>query len=175
MEIQIRLGTKEDLDQVENLYDQLNDYLARTTNYPGWKKGVYPVRQDAADGIQEGSLFVTVEGNEIVGSMILRHTPEPAYLTATWQASLEDSDVLLLYTFAVGPQKHQQGVGRKMLDFAAAYARSKGVKALCLDVYEKNTPAIRLYEKSDYRYIDTVSLGLEEIGLDRFKLYERLL
>ena len=62
-----------------------------------------------------------------------------------------------------------------MLEFATQYAIDMKMKALRLDVYEKNLPAISLYEKSGYQYIDTVSLGLEKHGLDWFRLYEKLL
>lgn len=171
----IRLGTKDDIDSLEHLYDNLNDYLESTTNYPGWKKGIYPVRQNAVDGINEGCLFVVTENDKIIGSMILRHKPEPNYLTVPWQIKLDYKNVLVIYTFVVNPQNLQQGIGIKMLDFAEQYAIDSKVKALRLDVYEKNTPAIRLYEKKGYRYIDTVSLGLEEYGLNWFKLYEKLI
>ncbi len=49
------------------------------------------------------------------------------------------------------------------------------MQALRLDVYENNYPAINLYEKFNFKYIDTVDLGLEEYGLKWFKLYEKLL
>ena len=171
----IRLGRESDIDSLERLYDDLNDYLESTTNYPGWKKGIYPIRQNAVEGIDEGCLFVITENQKIIGSMILRHRPEPAYLEAPWQADLDYSNVLVIYTFVVHPQHLQQGVGKKMLDFAEQYAKDSNVSALRLDVYEKNTPAILLYEKSGYHYIHTVSLGLESYGLNWFKLYEKLL
>lgn len=174
MNIKIRLGTEEDIDSLEQLYDNLNDYLEVTTNYPGWKKGVYPVREDAVDGINEGCLFVATEKEQIVGAMILRHKPEPVYSVAPWQVMLEDREVLVIYTFVVNPKYLQHGIGKKMIEFASQYALNKKVKALRLDVYEKNLPAISLYEKCGYQYIDTVSLGLEHYGLDWFRLYEKL-
>ncbi len=173
--IKIRLGTEKDIHSLTQLYDNMNDYLAATTNYPGWKKGVYPVRENAVKGINEGCLFVATENEEIIGSMILRHEPEPAYLAAPWQAVLDYKDVLVIYTFVVNPQKLNHGIGKRMLEFAAQYAKDTEIKALRLDVYERNIPAIRLYEKCGYQYIDTVSLGLEDYGLDWFRLYEKLL
>lgn len=175
MGIEIRLGTEKDLDVLEKLYDNLNEYLEATTNYPGWKKGIYPVREDAAKGINEGCLYVATQKNEIVGAMILRHKSEPAYSSVTWQMKLEDNQVLALYTFVVNPNYLHQGIGKEMLEFASQHALNMKVKALRLDVYEKNIPAIRLYEKCGYQYIDTVSLGLEEYGLNWFKLYEKLI
>jgi len=41
-------------------------------------------------------------------------------------------------------------------------------------VYENNFPAISLYEKCGFEYVDTVDLGFGNYGLDWFKLYEKL-
>lgn len=175
MKIEIRLGTQKDIDSIANLYDDINDYLDSTTNYPGWKKGIYPTRQDAIAGVEEEALYVAMIQDDIVGSFILRHKPEKAYMTATWQADLAYENVWVIYTFVVSPDYLQHGVGQKMLEYAVLHGRSKNIKALRLDVYEKNKPAISLYEKCGFQYIDTVSLGLEEYGLDWFQLYEKLL
>ena len=40
MNLIIELGTSADIDELERLYDELNDYLATTVNYPGWIKGI---------------------------------------------------------------------------------------------------------------------------------------
>lgn len=175
MEIIMRLGTEKDIDLLESLYDRSNDYLASTTNYPGWIKGVYPIRQDAINGINKESLFVATVNNEIVGSIILNHQADVAYSSVTWQKIIDNSDIFVIHTFVVDPKYLKHGIGRKMLEFASKYATDTKMKALRLDVYEKNTPAISLYESCGYTYIDTVSLGLEKRGLNWFRLYEKLL
>ena len=38
MKFVIESGTTADIDELEKLYDDLNDYLSATTNYPGWIK-----------------------------------------------------------------------------------------------------------------------------------------
>lgn len=175
MSLIIRRGMPEDLDALENLYGEVCDHMAATVNYTGWKRDVYPARQDAEIGIREGTLFLAEEDGEAVGSFILSPRQEAAYAGANWQAELEERDVLTVYTFTVHPKRRGRGVGRAMLAFAARYAAEQGVKALRLDVYEKNLPARRLYESAGFRYAGTVSLGLEDIGLDWFRLYEKLL
>lgn len=69
----IRLGVEKDIDKLEELYNELNDYLEAHVNYPGWKKGVYPIRDDAIAGIKDGSLYVSTISGKIVGSIILSH------------------------------------------------------------------------------------------------------
>lgn len=175
MSLLIRRGTPEDLDALEAFYGEVCDHMAATVNYCGWKRDVYPARRDAEAGIREGTLFLAEEDGEAAGSFILSPRQEAAYAGAAWQAELEDRDVLTVYTFAVHPKRRGQGVGQAMLAFAARHAAERGVKALRLDVYEKNLPAIRLYESAGFRYADTVSLGLEGIGLDWFRLYEKII
>lgn len=175
MKIEIRLGTETDIDELERLYDSLNDHLSCTTNYPGWIKGVYPVRDTAVTGILEGSLYVALAQGVIVGSIVLRHEPEPAYRKTRWMADLQDEEVLVIYTLAVHPSYLSMGIGRELIVFAEQQARRSNVKALRLDVYEDNLPAIQLYEKCGFQYVDAVDLGYGKYGLDWFRLYEKLL
>ena len=75
----IEPGSLADIDELERLYDELNDHLSATINYPGWIKGIYPVRENAAAGVDDNSLFVARCDGRIAGSVILDHQPEKAY------------------------------------------------------------------------------------------------
>lgn len=175
MNITIELGKTTDIDELEQLYNDLNDYLAEGVNYPGWIKGVYPVRQNAVDGIKDGNLYVAKHNGKIAGSVILSHNPEPAYHKAKWQSEFNYSDVLVIHTFVVHPNFMKCGVGKALMDFSAENGIESKAKSVRLDVYEGNIPAIKLYEKCGFKYIDTVDLGLGSYGLDWFKLYEKLI
>ena len=175
MNIIIELGNEKDIDELEKLYNDLNDYLAAGINYPGWLKGVYPIREDAVKGIDEGYLYVARYEDEIVGSIILNHEPEDAYSKVNWEIEADYSDIVVIHTFVVHPKYMKNGIGQKLMEFATNHSNEIKAKAIRLDVYEKNVPAITLYEKFGYRYIDTVDLGYGECGLDWFKLYERVL
>ena len=175
MNIIIELGNEKDIDGLEKLYNELNDYLAAGINYPGWLKGVYPIREDAVKGIEEGYLYVARYNDEIVGSIILNHKSEDAYNEVKWGIEADYSDIVVIHTFAVHPKYMKSGIGQKLMEYAIGHSKDNKAKAIRLDVYEKNVPAITLYEKFGYRYIDTVDLGLRDCGLDWFKLYERVL
>ena len=175
MDITIEFGEVNDIDELENLYNDLNDYLADGVNYPGWIKGIYPVRQNAIDGIKNGNLYVAKHNGTIIGSIILSHEPEPAYYNVKWGFEYDYSDVFVIHTFAVHPRFMKCGVGKALMDFADKHSVKSKVKSIRLDVFEGNMPAIRLYEKCGFKYIDTVDLGLGNYGLDSFKLYEKLI
>ena len=93
MSLIIRKGAAEDLDAVEKLYGEVCGHMAATVNYCGWKRDVYPARQDAEAGIREGTLFLVEEDGEAAGSFILSPRQEAAYAGVKWQADLEERDV----------------------------------------------------------------------------------
>ncbi|MDQ0359332.1 GNAT family N-acetyltransferase [Breznakia pachnodae] len=168
-------GTEKDIDELENLYNSLNDYLATHTNHPGWRKGIYPVRETAATGIKEDTLYVVRIDGVIAGSIILRQYMEPTYYEVDWDVEAELKNIFVICTFAVHPNYLRMGLGKRMMELVIEYAKTKAIRAIRLDVYEHNIPAITLYESYGFDYIDTVDLGHGEYGLDWFKLYQKIL
>ena len=170
-----RKGTIADVTPLAKLYDDLIDHLQNTTNYPGWIKGIYPTQEDAAAGISDGTLYVAEENGQLAGTIILNHKPESPYHRIKWNIDAADEQIFIVHTFAVHPNFLKAGVGTKLLGFAEKQAVQEGLRAIRLDVFEKNFPAIHLYEKCDFQYVSTVDMGLGCYGLDLFKLYEKVL
>ncbi|MBU3202492.1 GNAT family N-acetyltransferase [Clostridium estertheticum] len=175
MDIIFDLGKENDIDELEQLYNGLNDHLAKGVNFPGWKKDVYPVRQNAIDGVKNGNLYVAKYNGKIIGSVILSHEPESAYYNAKWKFESDYSDVFVIHTFVVHSEFLKCGVGKALMDFSIEHSIMSQAKSIRLDVYEGNIPAISLYEKCGFKYVDTVDLGLGNYGLNWFRLYEKLL
>lgn len=174
MKFVIESGTTADIDELEKLYDDLNDYLSATTNYPGWIKGIYPIREDAVAGIENNTLFVVRHDGKIAGSIILDHHPDEAYNNVKWKIEADYSRIFVIRTFVVHPSFLKMGIGRALMNYSFELAQQSGIKSIRLDVYENNLPAISLYEKCGFEYIDTVDIGFGNYGLDWFKLYEKL-
>lgn len=175
MSMIIEKATELDINELEELYNTLNDYLACHINYPGWIKNIYPVRDTAIAGIEEKSLFVARINGRIAGTVILRHKPEPAYEQADWGMDLDYKDILVVYTFAVHPDYLRKGIGKSLMKFIIEYSTKMNMKAIRLDVYEKNFPAISLYKSYGFNYIGAVDLGYSNYGLDYFELYQKKL
>lgn len=171
--LEFRRGKMQDIEEVSALYDELNDYLETHINYPGWRKGIYPIREDAEQGIRENSLFVALDDDRIIGTVILKHQPESGYELVDWHNRLDYKDIFVIYTFAVHPSFLRRGIGKKMIKFVLDYAAEMEMKAVRLDVYEKNIPAITLYENVGFEYVGTVDLGYSKYGLEYFKLYQK--
>ena len=171
----VRKAVESDLEQIENLYNELCDYLEGHENYPGWIKGVYPTRADAQKGLEDGALFVAQIDEEIAGTFILRHEPEEGYRNGNWLTENDYSRIYVVYTFAVHPRFLKKRVGMEMLSFIEHMAKEEKCLSIRLDVVKGNIPAERLYKKMGYRLIGTVSLGYEAYGLPWYHLYEKVL
>jgi len=171
----IEMGTTNDIDSLEDLYNNLNDYFKLGTNYPGWAKGIYPIRETAVKGIQNKNLFLLKLNHEIAGSIILNHEPETAYAQVTWGIEADYKDVVVIHTLVVSPKYLKMGIGKNLMDFAKRYSIEQEMKTIRLDVSIHNTPAISLYEKCGCEYVETVDLGLNIPELVWFKLYEIIL
>lgn len=175
MDIMVRIATENDIDYIEHLYNDLNDYLAMHENYPRWKKGVYPIREHAEEALTEGNLHVAVIDGKIAGTVVYSNEQEEAYRSANWQIKF-DVPVIIISKLAVLPEFFGCGVGKALLDYAELIGRKKDAKAIRLDTYEENLPAVRLYKKCGYKYIGLVDLGLEEIyGLKWYKVFEKVI
>lgn len=168
-------GTLHDLDELEELYRDTIDDLDAHINYPGWKKDIYPDRETAKEGIEEGHLYVLKDNGHIVGSVILRHVPEEAYEKADWKCDLDYQNIIVVYTLLVHPDARHKKAADILMDAIITYARRLHMKAIRLDVTQGNTPAIHLYQRHGFDYIDTIDLGYGEYGLDAFALYQLLL
>lgn len=175
MGYRIEKGKTGDIDELGLLYDELNDHLEEHINYPGWAKGIYPVRETAETGVAKGTLFVLRYDGELAGSVILSHEPEDAYEEGKWLTASEYKRIMVIHTLVVHPKSMGRGVGRKLMDFAKEHAKMLGMVSIRLDVSEHNAPAIALYERCGYAYIGTVDLRLGIPGLKWFRLYELVL
>ncbi len=174
-DIIVRLAEKSDINAIAELFDRLCDRLESATNYPGWKKGVYPDRRTAELYVGNEELHViTIEGR-IAGTIVLSHDPEEAYREVKWRYEWQYEKLFVIRTFTVDPEFWGKGLGERLLDYAYLYGMRNGIKALRLDVLQTNLPAIRLYEKSGFEYAGTVDLGLNIPGLKWFRLYEKII
>jgi ribosomal protein S18 acetylase RimI-like enzyme len=91
---------------------------------------------------------VVRNGNESVGLVMVARRGEEGWIGGV----------------AVVPELRGTGLGRRLMEAAAAEARARGVKQLWLEVLEQNGPAIGLYEQLGYKHVRE----LEVWTLDEF-------
>lgn len=63
-------------------------------------------------------------------------------------------DEATLFNLAVKPDRQQQGLGKKLLQYLIDYLASNGVVTLWLEVRQSNTKARLLYQKLGFNEVD---------------------
>jgi len=103
---------------------------------------------------QTGRVLVARGSDGIVGALTLATRKpwaiDPAYFTAAPRP-------LYLLDMIVDPEAQGRGVGRRMLDGAAAAARAFPAQAIRLDAYDAPAGAGPFYAKCGYREVGRVS------------------
>jgi GNAT superfamily N-acetyltransferase len=90
--------------------------------------------------------FVAVVGGDDVG-------------VARGAAHAERADVRELISMWVATTARRRGIGAKLIDVVADWAKAQGATALVLDVVEHNEPAIASYARSGFELFEGDSLG----------------
>lgn len=98
-----------------------------------------------AEITEPGGRVLAIEdaGHGLLGYAHLRQTPAPP--------ALEGRSALEISRFYVDKRWHGHGIARVLMSACIAEARSRGVDALWLLVYQDNPRAIAFYEKSGFR------------------------
>lgn len=164
----IRKGEYSDLDAVERIYDELHDAEEDNRITVGWKRGVYPVRDTAAEALGRGDLFVVEECGEVLGAGIINQIQVDVYKNAPWDYETDDDRVLVLHTLVISPRGASKGLGRGFVGFYEEYAVTHDCTELRLDTNEKNHVARKMYRDLGYKEIATVPTtfnGIEDVRL----------
>ena len=183
MEIWIRPAAAGDLDEIEELYGVLGDFLAGCVNGPRWSRGVYPLREHAKEGLLNGTLYVAevetkvggVVQKKVAGSVIYQREQGDVYQEVDWQIPF-DVPVFVIHILAVHPEFMRCGIGKALLEHASELGQKQGIQAVRLDVFDKYLPAIGLYERCGCVCRGPGDRGLAAIyGLKWYKVYEKVI
>jgi ribosomal protein S18 acetylase RimI-like enzyme len=111
-------------------------------------------RQQALELSEAGGRVLVIEDalNGLLGFAHLRQTPAPPALAG--RTALEIS------RFYVDRPWHGRGIARVLMSACIAEARSRGVDALWLQVYQHNARAVSFYEKSGFKKSGTATFTM---------------
>ncbi len=164
----IRKATKNDIDSIEKIYENIHseeeDGLARI----GWIRGVYPTRKTAEDALIRNDLFVLEDEGKVVSAGIINTIQVNEYQYASWKHDVEDNEILVFHCLVVDPAYKSKGYGRSFISFYENYAKENGYNELRIDTNAKNEKARALYQRLGYEEIgivDSVFNGIPDVKL----------
>ena len=159
------------LENVLALYHRTIGYLENHINYPKWSS-LHPSDQSIVGSVKAGELYVCIEGDTVLGAVVLSEDPEGYYESGDWSRELKTGEYLVIHALAVDPSFAHKGIGAFMVEQSIEIARKGGYQALRLDVVPENIPAERLYEKLGFSFAGTKDLrrNIDEVPV--FDLFE---
>lgn len=157
---------------VRAFYHAMIDGLKGNPYDLGWKKDIYPAPEFLMDSLRNGELYLALEGEEIIASMVLNHEGNDSYQDFQWPTEAQPDEVMVIHALGVLPAHSRKGLGKQMVQFAIDMALQNHQKVIRLDVIKGNLPAERLYEGLGFRKLHSLQMFYENTGWMEFALYE---
>ncbi len=173
--VQIRRADTNEYESVKAFYYELIDTMDFLEFRPGWAKNVYPDDAYLKECVETGMMHVVVEGDELIGAMVLNTKSNDSYGQCTWPHEVPEGKYMVIHALGVMPRMSRRGYAKAMVRYAQQYAKNEGMLAMRLDVLNGNVSALRLYEACGFQYVDTLSMYYEDTGWTDFLLYEYML
>ena len=159
----IRKATFDDIELIEDTYNEHFKHEKKNGAFTVFKKGIYPTRKDAEKAINVGTLYVYEENNGIAGSMIVDKVQPAEYTKISWDQTFANDEVMVIHLLMVRPSKAGQGIATSLVRYAMELAGSRSCKALRLDTGSQNIPALSLYKKLGVQIAATASMNVGSV------------
>ena len=170
--VDIQKAQAQDIPSLGRFYsDVVRDMDAKGVHQ--WKLGEYPTERTAAEGIEEGSLYLTRREGRIAASIILNQNQDEGYKLLPWKD--QSGKCLVVHTLCVHPDFAGQGLGKRMMEFSISRAKELGMKSIRLDTMPQNGAANGLYRSMGFQYQGKVYFAYKEPPVHWYNCYELVL
>jgi len=154
----IRQATFNDLELIEDTYNEHFRHEIEHGAFTVFKKGVYPTKKDAEKAINSGTLYVYEVDDNIAGSIIVDKVQPIEYEDIKWEQACTNNEVMVIHLLMVRPSMTGKGIASSLVRYAMEMAKNNSCKALRLDTGSQNIPAVSLYKKLGFRVVSTASM-----------------
>jgi len=146
-QVELIRATENDMEELISFYRHVADNI-RETGLQRWHWGRYPNEEILRDDLEQGNLYCLREDGMIMAAVALMTGQEPEYENLHWTCGLRPG---MFHRLAVHPSMQGGGLGGIVVDDALQILRRAGCDCVRCDTSERNTNAIRLYEKLGFR------------------------
>lgn len=172
----IRKAVSDDLDLIEETYNEHFKHEMEHKAYTVFKKGIYPTRADAERAIHLETLFVYESSGNIGGSIIIDKVQPVEYADIPWKGNFAADEVMVIHLLMVRPSMSGKGIATRLMEYAVAVAKNCHCKTLRLDTGSQNIPAVSLYKKNGFEIVAAAPKKVGDVIEHKNHLYlERVL
>ncbi|WP_407413523.1 GNAT family N-acetyltransferase [Methanobrevibacter sp.] len=170
----LRKAKIEESEKILNFYQNIVYSIEGTQFKPKWSK-YYPNLEFIKSSIEKQELYVYKKDSDIIGCVVLNNRFDPEYDNIDWIVEAKPEEIVIIHTFAVTSDLAGKGIGKEIFRQIKNNALKNNQKTIRLDIIDGNIGAQKVFEKFGFKYIDTVEIFHDIVGLEKFHLYEHIL
>lgn len=152
MNVTFRKATTDDLEQIMELVEDAIEHM-ETQGIMQWD-ALYPVMEDFAEDVNEGTLFVGTQDKKLAVICTVNQKCDDEYKVGQWQQPKKS--FVVIHRLCVNPAFQNKGIAYQTMHFIETLVKEKGIEAVRLDVFSQNPYALRLYQKCGYQEVGSV-------------------
>ncbi len=168
-----KIADKREKSEIIKFYDEVIEANNKSEINLRWQKDVHPSHHLLNTSVDNGELFLWKE-DEILAACVMNKSKNEDYSKVSFEVK-DDENVGIIHVLGVSPGHFREGIAGKFLEGLFLFAKEKGIKAIKLDVFKINTPAIALYEKAGFINRGEVRMFVPRIGFEDFYLFEKVI
>ncbi len=148
----IRKAVYKEIKAIEQIYDDARTFMRQSGNMKQWTGG-YPAEADIRSDIDNGILYVAVDGGDIACVFCCMDTPEPTYEKIYEGKWKDDGPYRAVHRIAVSKDHHGKGAAGLCFDFALSFCGS-----VRIDTHRDNIPMQKTLIKNGFEYCGIIYL-----------------
>lgn len=148
----IRPARPDELDAVWDLYGRVAADMEGTPLDVWWRPGLHPTRARLARAARSGDLVAAFPdgAGRPAGAFVLDGEQGADYGRIPWGVDAGEGEVQVVHLLCTAPGCRGRSLGRDLVLDAAARALARGARALRLDAFSNNGPAVALYRSCGF-------------------------
>ena len=161
--MKVVLAKEKDLSEVKEVFYKIVQNM-NSNGISIWND-YYPIEVFEED-IRKKNLYLLKDHDSLLGAFVM-YEHNDIESDVKWKD--KKAKAFLLNRLGVNVNYLRKGIGERLVLEASLLAKKKGAKFLRLLVVLENSPAIKLYEKCNFKRVDGIH---EEIISDDYSLFE---
>lgn len=154
--MQFRKAEIKDVERIMEIFSAARKRMA-LLGIDQWQDG-YPQREIILEDVALSRSYVGEVDGRVVATVMLMTDNEPTYDVIYDGKWLCDGEYLTIHRIALDGELCGTGAAKRVMDFAQAQAKERGVKSIRVDTHEGNLPMRKNLEKNGYRYCGIIHL-----------------
>lgn len=166
MELEFRLGTAMDLEEITTLFEGAKELMI-SQNILQWDD-IYPTKEDYEEDIKNGQLYVGIYDGIIASVFTVNRNCDEQYGNGEWNYS--GNRWMTIHRLCVNAKVQNKGIGTATMKEIERLVKHMGTEAIRLDAFTQNPFSLSMYRKLGYK-----ETGFAQWRKGRFYLMEKIL